>query len=240
MPITKVRNRVPVRVAVQPSPVTLGMDRQYVLGGSMRVAIVDDHILFAEGLGAWLRGRVPGLVSVYCGSDPAAALDYAPDVVLLDTDLGPRGPAVEVVVTQFGDNGIPVILVTDRESGPKLRNALLAGAAGRVGKSAHPEELLKTLTHVMEGNHALTRELAELMCAPGPPQLSQQELRAMRLYCAGFPLKSVARQMGVGASTAKEYLDRVRAKYDAAGRPARTKTELTNAARRDGLLDDSP
>jgi DNA-binding NarL/FixJ family response regulator len=206
----------------------------------MRVAIVDDHTLFAEGLAAWLRGRVPGLVSVYCGSDPAAALDYRPDVLLLDTDLGAEGPQVETVVARFTDSGIPVILVTDRDSGPRLRNALLAGAAGRVGKSDHPEDLLGTLTHVMDGNSALTRELAELMCTPGPPHLSPQELRALRLYCAGFPLKSVARQMGVGASTAKEYLDRVRAKYDAAGRPARTKTELANAARRDGLLDEVP
>lgn len=202
------------------------------------MAIIDDHILFAEGLGAWLRARMPTVVSVYCGPDPDVAVEHAPDVVLLDAELAWDGASVDTVVATLLGIGVPVILLTDGDSSARLRSALLAGAVGRVGKAAHPEELVKTLSLVMAGNDALTRELAELMCAPGPPRLSAQELRALRLYCAGFPLKSVARQMGVGPSTAKEYLDRVRAKYDAVGRPARTKTELANAARRDGLLDE--
>ena len=50
--------------------------------------------------------------------------------------------------------------------------------------------------------------------------------------------KAVARRMSVSQNTAKEYLDRVRAKYLATGRAARTKAELQAAAREDGLLHD--
>jgi DNA-binding CsgD family transcriptional regulator len=68
------------------------------------------------------------------------------------------------------------------------------------------------------------------------PNLSIQELSALRLYASGMKLDSVARRMNVSPATAKEYLDRVRAKYQQVGRPARTRTELYAAASRDGLL----
>jgi two-component system, NarL family, nitrate/nitrite response regulator NarL len=42
--------------------------------------------------------------------------------------------------------------------------------------------------------------------------------------------------MGVRATTAKEYLDRVRKKYELADRPARTRAELAAVASDDGLL----
>lgn len=206
-------------------------------GGAMRAAIIDDHVLFAEVLGTWLEERLPGFVNVYCGPDPHSALRSAPDLVLLDVELGKGSPEAATVVSWFADKGILVIIMHEADCAPRLRGALLAGAAGSVAKSCHPDHLVRTITDAMSGHETLTRELAEIMCSPGPPRLSPQELRALRLYAAGLPLKSVARQMGVGTSTAKEYLDRVRAKYDAIGRTARTRTELTNVARSDGLVD---
>lgn len=206
-------------------------------GGPMRVAIIDDHLLFAEGLSAWLREQLPGFVGVFCGRDPLVALERRPDLALLDVDLDCGDVSTGDVVAWFVAEDVPVILVSEHDGGARLRDGLLAGAATCIDKSSRPQDLLTTILNVMEGHESLTRELAELMCSPAPPALSPQELRALRLYCAGLPLKSVARQMSVGTSTAKEYLDRVRAKYDAAGRPARTKTELANAARIDGLLD---
>jgi DNA-binding CsgD family transcriptional regulator len=47
----------------------------------------------------------------------------------------------------------------------------------------------------------------------------------------------VANQLGISPHTAKEYLDRVRAKYAQVGRTARTRTELYVEANRDGLLE---
>ncbi|MCB0922804.1 MAG: hypothetical protein KDC08_13465, partial [Actinobacteria bacterium] len=79
---------------------------------------------------------------------------------------------------------------------------------------------------------------AEVMYSPSLPDLSGQELRALQLYAQGLTLKAVARRMSVSQNTAKEYLDRVRAKYLATGRAARTKAELQAAAREDGLLHD--
>jgi len=205
----------------------------------MRVAIIDDHLMFAEGLRAWLTEHAPTVQVVYLGVDPAQVMDLEElDVVLLDIDLGPGGPRAADTVEAFSARGIPVLLVSAVVRGTPLREALLAGAGGYVSKASDPDALLNLLREVANGNYILTREIAEVMYSPSLPDLSGQELRALQLYAQGLTLKAVARRMSVSQNTAKEYLDRVRAKYLATGRAARTKAELQAAAREDGLLHD--
>ncbi|HRY10369.1 MAG TPA: response regulator transcription factor [Candidatus Nanopelagicales bacterium] len=208
-------------------------------GDQMRVAIIDDHLMFAEGLRAWLTEHAPTVQVVYLGVDPAQVMDLEElDVVLLDIDLGPGGPRAADTVEAFSARGIPVLLVSAVVRGTPLREALLAGAGGYVSKASDPDALLNLLREVANGNYILTREIAEVMYSPSLPDLSGQELRALQLYAQGLTLKAVARRMSVSQNTAKEYLDRVRAKYLATGRAARTKAELQAAAREDGLLHD--
>ena len=88
------------------------------------------------------------------------------------------------------------------------------------------------------GEIYLSVDLAAILAATvEKPDLSPRELDALRLYASGLTLNSVARRMGISPHTAKEYIDRVRAKYSAVGRHARTRTELYAAATHDGLLE---
>jgi len=57
------------------------------------------------------------------------------------------------------------------------------------------------------------------------------------MYASGLPMKSVARRMGISPETVKDYLMRVRRRYEEVGRPAATKTELYFRAVEDGLVD---
>lgn len=69
------------------------------------------------------------------------------------------------------------------------------------------------------------------------PDLCIQETDALRLYAAGLTLVAVAHRMGIYLHTAKEYLDRVRRKYELIGRTARTRTELYVVESHDGILE---
>lgn len=209
-------------------------------GTLVRIAIVDDHAMFAEGLRSWLAAHAPDVSVVYLGPEPSAALQVAHDLdaVLLDIDLGPGAPRTADTVDAFACKHVPVLLVSALARGVPLREAVVAGAGGYLSKASEPEELLTRLRQVARGEYVITREVAEVMCSPAPPDLSGQELRTLQLYAQGLPLKVVARRMSISQHTAKEYLDRVRAKYAASGRVARTKTELHSVAREDGLLDD--
>jgi two-component system, NarL family, nitrate/nitrite response regulator NarL len=57
-------------------------------------------------------------------------------------------------------------------------------------------------------------------------QLSVREHALLTAYVSGMTLEEAARHVGVRPTTAKTYLRRVRAKYEAIGRPANTKVEL--------------
>ena len=204
----------------------------------MRVAIIDDHRLCAEGLRAWLTIHVPEALVVHVGTDPQQALDLdALDVVLLDLELGAGAPPAAQSVEAFIRAGVQVILLTGVIRGNALREALLAGAGGYVSKAAEPAELVRMLEQVCHGEYQITPEFAAALSSVNSPELSAQELRALQLYTQGLTLRQVARRMSVSPYTAKEYLDRVRAKYQALGRPVRTKAEMQAAALQDGLLD---
>jgi DNA-binding NarL/FixJ family response regulator len=69
--------------------------------------------------------------------------------------------------------------------------------------------------------------------------LSPREREVLSLYASGFALKQVATELNIKISTAKEHIDRVRAKYSVVGRPASTKTELLVRAIEDGILEES-
>jgi two-component system, NarL family, nitrate/nitrite response regulator NarL len=68
---------------------------------------------------------------------------------------------------------------------------------------------------------------------PSRPTLSDQERRVLELYGSGMKLGSVARRMDVAEGTIRTYLERIRKKYDQAGRPSPTKVELAARLRED-------
>ena len=70
------------------------------------------------------------------------------------------------------------------------------------------------------------------------PRLSGRERSVLLAYASGLTLDAVAEQVGIRPSTAKTYLERVKAKYREIGRPAYTKLELAQRASEDGVPVD--
>jgi DNA-binding NarL/FixJ family response regulator len=206
----------------------------------VRVAIIDDHELVREGLRALVDRESAGhIVPCYVGEDVTAALAEEPSVVLLDIDLGPSRPGVVENVGQCVLADVPVLLISAFDQAEPIRAALTAGALGFVPKRVAFAELQDALTTAARRELYLSVDLAALLAAARDrPDLSPRELQALQLYASGLKMAAVAHRMGVSPYTAKEYLDRVRSKYQHVGRPARTRTELYAEATRDGLLTD--
>ena len=69
------------------------------------------------------------------------------------------------------------------------------------------------------------------------PHLSSRQRDVLAAYGAGNELLDVvARRLGMGTETLKTHLRRIRAKYEAAGRPAPTRRDLYVRAIEDGLV----
>jgi two-component system uhpT operon response regulator UhpA len=169
------------------------------------------------------------------------------EVVMLDLQLRDGIPAPMKVAT-LRTAGVATVIISTHATGAEVRACVNAGALGYLPKSEPAHEMIRAAQHAARGQSYVTPILASLLIADrdgdldvGVPQLSPQELRALTLYASGLPMKNVARRLNVSYETAKSYVDRVREKYEQAGRGARTKVELYQRAVEDGFLShDTP
>lgn len=202
---------------------------------SITIAVVDDHELVREGLKVLIDSTNRRVC--YSGADTWRAIEHGPDVVLLDVDLGPDQPGIKERVAACADGGARVLLISAFDDASSIRDGISAGALGFIPKRVTLEELVLALDTVAQGELYLSADLASILSnALVRPDLSPRERDALSLYASGLTMTAVARRMGVSPHTAKEYIDRVRAKYAAVGRQARTRTELYAAATKDGVI----
>jgi DNA-binding NarL/FixJ family response regulator len=119
---------------------------------------------------------------------------------------------------------------------------LEAGAEGYLTKKRSLDDIITAVRDVAAGKLAPSPDLAFAVTRdkrPTRPRLSRQERRLFVYYAGGMTLAAAARKIGVETRTAEDYLNRVKKKYEDAGRPARTKLELAERLREDGI-DNGP
>jgi DNA-binding NarL/FixJ family response regulator len=206
------------------------------------VAIVDDHDAVRFGL----KGACDEVGFTFCGGAGTVAellqkrQPLNCDVVVLDLSLA-DGSNVENNVKSIIEAGAQVLVFSIADKAALVSAALRAGAAGVVKKSQSMADLIKNIQLVANGVYVNSPEAAAAIDADSifkeQANLSPRERQVLALYASGFALKQVAFELGVGYSTVKEHIDRVRSKYSNIGRPAGTKTELYLRAVEDGLID---
>jgi DNA-binding NarL/FixJ family response regulator len=206
----------------------------------VRVAIVDDHESVRLGIRAACVDAGYEVVAATASVSElwVALAERECDIVVLDLSLGDGFTVTENV--QHARSMGPAVLVhsiADRVA--LVREALAAGAAGVIPKSASTSTVMAAIGTVARGEVLNNLEWASAIDADhefGKAQLAQRERDVLHLYASGLPLSQVALKLNIKVSTAKEYLDRIRAKYVEVGRPARSKVELLRRAVEDGIL----
>ena len=204
------------------------------------VAIVDDHEAVRLGLRAACREAGYDVV-VDAASVPellAGLAGRSCDVVVLDLSLG-DGSSVTENVRAVLATGSAVLVHSIADRVAAVRESLAAGAAGVIPKASPMAAVIAAIATVARGEALNNVEWASAIEADrdfAKAQLGRREHDVLHLYASGLPLKTVAMQLGIAHSTAREYLDRIRAKYIEVGRPAPTKVDLLRRAVEDGIL----
>jgi DNA-binding NarL/FixJ family response regulator len=205
-------------------------------------AVVDDDRMLCDGMRAWLTG-VPRirLTATAATVDELIAAGAPPaDVVLLDLMLR-DGSAVADNTRRLLAAGSRVLVISTTPERARVIESLRAGADGYLTKDNDLPTLVAAIGDIAAGRGADSPELA-FACAHDEradrPRLSPRERQVLVDYASGMTLKATARRAGITVHTAKDYLDRVKAKYRQAGRPASTKIDLARRAREDGVTTD--
>lgn len=163
------------------------------------------------------------------------------DVIVMDLSLA-DGSIVAENVTKLLKTGAQVVVFSIADKQNLVRAALKAGAATLVPKAQSMEDLASAIRLVADGVYVNTLQTAAAIDSDTDfkaANLSPREREVLSLYASGFALKQVATELNIKISTAKEHIDRVRAKYSVIGRAASTKTELLVRAIEDGILEEN-
>ena len=194
------------------------------LTGPPLIAIVDDHELLVETLRDAFVTRGFRTLSVVPGRPETVVpllISAAPDLVLLDLDLGPHGdstPLIGPLVSQ----GLRVLVVSGLVDRLRLATALEAGAIGHQAKSLGFGALLRAADRALstagpmdaEDRTALLEELtrhrqqAERVLAPFRT-LTAREQHTLRLLCDGHSVRQIAAGWIVSEATVRSHAQRI-------------------------------
>ena len=134
----------------------------------IRLVVVDDHMVFREGLRA-LLGRVDDIEIVGEAANTQDAIEVTeavrPDVVLMDLNLPGDGGEVATTTIIAAHPEVAVLVLTMHSDDAHLRHALHAGARGYLLKDAEPDAIIRAIVAVHEGQAIFDRGIAPRVIA---------------------------------------------------------------------------
>lgn len=189
----------------------------------IRVAVVDDHPLFREGVAHTIRSsKVLEVVAEGACADDAVRIvkDELPDIVLLDVSMPGGGIEAARTIARVAPV-VKTIMLTVSESEEHVAQALAAGAQGYVLKGTSGPELINTMRAVSRGESyvspGLAARLLTLAKRPQPaspvdsdlPELTRREEGILDHVARGMTNKEIAKTLSISEKTVKHYMTNI-------------------------------
>ncbi len=215
---------------------------------TIRLLVVEDQLLFREGLKSLLRQH-DDLEVVGEATNGKEAVDlamvHAPDVVLLDLNL-PDIDGIEVCsrIKSTVPNAKIVILTVNKDL-PNLLKAMKAGACGYLTKDNPSETVASTVRKVFREGGSLEPLLADRLLAEfanptvrkddlyetALTTLSPREREILKMVADGKPNKIIADELDISEHTVRNHISNIFQKLHVNNR-----TEATVIAIKKGLI----
>jgi DNA-binding NarL/FixJ family response regulator len=189
----------------------------------IRVAAIDDHSLFLQGLRRAL-GQAPDIVVLGDGSTAAdacrIAVDDGPDVILLDLNIPGTGIAAARTISARAPD-VKIIFVTGSCEDDDVSQALAVGAKGYLLKGAGAAEVIDAIRAVHTGRPYVTQELASRLVVQtigktiaandrnAARKLNDRERQIIRHATAGLTNKEIAQRLALPARTVRNHMSSI-------------------------------
>jgi DNA-binding NarL/FixJ family response regulator len=198
----------------------------------IRLLIVDDQVLFREGLRTLLSVQ-PGLEVAGEAANGEEALRQAsalqPDVILMDLQMPVLDGAAATRRLKALQPGAKVIILTTFDDDENVFEGLRAGAVGYLLKDTPSAKLVEAIRLTARGESFLEPSIAAKVVSefarlsPRPAEalaepLSEREIEVLRLVARGASNREIAAELVIAEGTVKNHLTNILAKLDAADR----------------------
>lgn len=190
----------------------------------IKIAIVDDHQLFRNGIVSLLgHHNFEVVVSAANGREFIDQLEsgVAVDVVLLDLSM-PEMDGFEVLAKLKAKyKEIKAIALSMHDDGNYVAKCIRSGANGYLLKNTDEEELVTAINQVYRGkkyfNQEITEQMIHIMALEGTSgkKLSPKEQEILLLIAQGKTTKQIAHQLFISTRTVETHRVNIMKKLDA-------------------------
>ena len=198
--------------------------------------MVDDHILFREGLSRLLASEPDFEIAGNCGTSAEALQilqEALVDVVLLDFDIGKDHGAQFISAARRAGYTGKILMVTAGMSAKESSIALKLGASGIFLKHNSPGSLAKAIRLVVSGEMWVDQKVIQLMAdqvqqgeeASPRPLLTEREQQVLQGVFEGLANKEIGVRLGVTEGAVKACLQQLFQKTQ-----VRTRSQLVRIA----------
>jgi NarL family two-component system response regulator LiaR len=211
---------------------------------TIRVMIVDDHVIVREGLRALLT-KSEDLEVVGEASNGQEAIQQIestkPDVVLMDLVM-PEMDGIEAIERITAENeNIRILVITTYSGDDLVFPAIKAGAHGYLLKDSGSERLVEAIRQVYQGEPFLHPDIARKLMEevhPSKPDrgaadpLTARELEVLSLLARGMSNQEISEQLLITEITVRSHTSHILDKLHLANR-----VQATLYALREGMVD---
>jgi NarL family two-component system response regulator LiaR len=211
---------------------------------TIRVMIVDDHVIVREGLRALLT-KSEDMEIVGEASNGQEAIQQIestkPDVVLMDLVM-PEMDGIEAIKRITAENeNIRILVITAYSGDDLVFPAIKAGAHGYLLKDSGSERLVEAIRQVYRGEPFLHPDIARKLMEeirPSKPDrgtpdpLTARELEVLSLLARGLSNQEISEQLVIAEVTVRSHTSRLLDKLHLANR-----VQATLYALREGMVD---
>jgi len=212
-----------------------------------KVMVVDDHILFREGLISLFRSAPDYVVVGEAGSVQEAienAHSLCPDIVLMDFSL-PDGTGLDATKVILNDlPNCKIVFLTVHEADEKLFAAIRVGAQGYLPKNVASSSLISSLRSLDQGEVAMSREMTSRIVKEFShsslqgtmnekliTKLSPRELDVLSVLEPGVSNSEIAQRLVISENTVKHHMRNILNKLE-----VKNRREASVIAQQAGLL----
>ena len=195
------------------------------------VSIVEDNLTYRNALVTYLEkaADISVVFTGICLDDLPQLIKIAPDVVIMDINLGKDSGIEGVYRLKKELPQVQIIILTVFEEEEKIFNSLKAGAIGYLLKKDPPEKILDAIRSVHSGegvmNGTIARKILNYFQQPvrnmpnlDEYHLTQREKEILLLLMEGLSYKDIASRCFVSVDTINSHIRKIYTKLNVRSR----------------------